>query len=69
MYYNVSKDFFTLCFNILRYLVLLQPYVQYRPLCPIYAKKCQYPKISLLLALVKKYVDKNQIDMLFCGKF
>ena len=39
------------------------------PLCPIYAKICQYPKNSLLLALVKKYVDKNQIDMLFCGKF
>ena len=70
MYYNFSEssDSTTLCFNILRYLVLLQPYVQYRPLC-IYAKICRYPKISLLLALIKKYVDKKQIYMLFCGKF
>ena len=36
MYYNVSE--------VLGYLVLLQPYVQYRPLCPIYAKICQYKK-------------------------
>ena len=55
----ISRDSSTLCFNILRYLVLLQPYVQYRPLCPIYAKSCQYPKISLLLALIKKYVEKK----------
>ena len=27
------------------------------------------PKISLLLALIKKYVDKKLIYMLFCGKF
>ena len=64
-----SSDYSTLCFNILPYLVLLQPYEQYRPLCPIYAKICQYPKISLLFALIKKYVDKNQIYMLFCRKF
>ena len=64
-----SRDSSTLCFNILRHLVLLQPYVQYRPLCPIHAKICQYPKISLLLALIKKYVDKNKINMLFFGKF
>ena len=63
-----SRDSSTLCFNILRCLVLLQPYVKYRPLCPIDAKIYQYPKISLLLALIKKYVDKNQIYMLFCGK-
>ena len=54
MYYNVSEVpgilKTSLRFNILRYLVLLQPYVQYRPLCPIYAKICQYSKISLLLA-------------------
>ena len=54
-----SRDSSTLCFNILRYLVLLQSYVQYRPLCPIYAQICQYPKITLLLALIKRYVDKN----------
>ena len=64
-----SRDSSTLCFKILRYLVLLQPYVQYRPLCPIYVKICQHPKISLLLALIKKYADKNQIYMLFCGQF
>ena len=51
------------------YLVLLQPYVQNRPLHPIYAKICQYPKISLLLALIKKYVDKNQIYMPFVENF
>ena len=32
-------------------------------------KICQYPKISLLVALIKKYVDKKQIYMLFCVKF
>ena len=63
-----SRDSSTLCFNILRYLGLLQPYVQYGPLCPIYVKICQYPKISLLLAFIKKYVDEKQIYMLFCGK-
>ena len=64
-----SRDSSTLCFNILRYLVLLQPYVQYRLLCPIYGKICQYPEISLLLAFIKKYVDKKQIYKLFYGKF
>ena len=54
-----SRDSSTLCFNILQYLVLLQPYVQNRPLCTIYAKICQYPKITLLLALIKRYLDKN----------
>ena len=27
---------------------------------------CQYPKISLLLALIKKYVDKKQIYVILC---
>ena len=67
--FSSSRDSSTLCFNILRYLVISQPYVQYRPLCPIYAKICQYPKISLLLALIKRYVDKNQIYMIFYVKF
>ena len=58
-----------MCFNILRYLVLLQLYVQYRQLCPTYANICQYPKISLLFALIKKYVDKEKMYMLFCGNF
>ena len=26
-------------------------------------QKCQYPEISLLLALIKKYVDKNQLNL------
>ena len=77
-YFWSSRDSSTLCFNILQYLVLLQPYVQWRPLCPIYAKICQYPKISLLLALLKQYVDKNQIYVIlwkiltfmkFCGDY
>ena len=63
-----SRDFSTLCFNILPYLVLLQPYVQYSPLCPIYAKICQYPKISLLLALIKKYVGKTKFIFYFVEK-
>ena len=64
-----SRDSSTLCFNILRYLVLLQPYVQYRPLCPIYAKICQYPKITILLALIKRYVDKTKFICYFLESF
>ena len=45
-YHNVSEVPGILLL-FLRYLVLLQPYVQYRPLRPIYAKICQYPEISI----------------------
>ena len=69
MHYNVSEVPGILLLNILRYLVLLQLYIQYRSLCPIYAKICQYPKISPLHTFIKKYVDKKQIYILFCGNF
>ena len=36
---------------------------------PIYAKICQYPKTSLLLALLKKYVDNNQTICYFVENF